>query len=74
LAVPVTAAAVLSELGNHADYGAIDTNAIVLGVVVSAATGLASIHYLLKWLTRFGMLPYVVYRLLLGALLFYLVL
>ena len=74
LAVPVTAAAGLSELGTHVDYGAIDTHAIVLGVVVSAATGFASIHYLLKWLTRFGMLPYVIYRLVLGAVLFYLVL
>ena len=70
LAVPVTAAAGLSELGNYADHGAtIDTRAIVLGVVVSAVTGFASIHYLLKWLTRFGMLPYVIYRLALGALL-----
>ena len=41
----------------------------MLGVVVSAATGFASIHYLLKWLTRFGMLPYVIYRLVLGAVL-----
>jgi undecaprenyl-diphosphatase len=73
LAVPVTAAAGLSELANHVDVGAIDTHAIVLGVVVSAATGFASIHYLLKWLTRFGMLPYVIYRLLLGAVLFYMV-
>ena len=70
LAVPVTAAAGLSELANHVDYGAIDTHAMVLGVVVSAATGFASIHYLLKWLTRFGMLPYVIYRLALGAVLF----
>jgi undecaprenyl-diphosphatase len=75
LAVPVTAAAGLSELANYADYStAIDTRAIALGVVVSAATGFASIHYLLKWLTRFGMLPYVIYRLVLGAVLFFLVL
>jgi undecaprenyl-diphosphatase len=75
LAVPITAAAGLSELGNYADHGgAIDTRAIVLGVAVSAATGFASIHYLLKWLTRFGMLPYVIYRLALGAILFYLAL
>ena len=73
LAVPVTAAAGLAELTNHVDSGAIETHALVLGVVVSGATGFASIHYLLKWLTRFGMLPYVIYRLLLGAVLFYLV-
>jgi undecaprenyl-diphosphatase len=46
----------------------------VLGIVVSAATGFASIHYLLKWLTRFGMLPYVIYRLVLGTVLLFLVL
>jgi undecaprenyl-diphosphatase len=74
LAVPVTAAAGLSELTNHVDYAAIDLQAIALGVIVSAVTGFACIHYLLKWLTRFGMLPYVVYRLVLGAVLFYLVL
>jgi len=75
LAVPVTAAAGLSEIGGYAEHAApIDTYALVLGAVVSAATGLVSIHYLLKWLTRFGMLPYVLYRLALGAVLFTLVL
>ncbi len=48
--------------------------ALALGIVVSALTGFASIHYLLKWLTRFGMLPYVIYRLVLGAVLLFLVL
>jgi undecaprenyl-diphosphatase len=75
LAVPVTAAAGLSELASYGEEGvALDTRAIVLGVAVSAATGFASIHYLLKWLTSFGMLPYVIYRLILGAVLFFLVL
>ena len=72
LAVPVTAAAGLAELANYGEHGsAIDARAIVLGVAVSAATGFASIHYLLKWLTRFGMLPYVLYRLALGAVLLF---
>jgi undecaprenyl-diphosphatase len=47
----------------------VDTRAIVLGLVISAVTGFVCIHYLLKWLTRFGMLPFVLYRLALGALL-----
>jgi undecaprenyl-diphosphatase len=38
--------------------------------VLSAATAFACIHYFLKWLTRYGMLPYVVYRLLLGVVIF----
>jgi undecaprenyl-diphosphatase len=74
LAVPVTAAAGLSEISGYDAATPIDTRALVLGIVVSAATGFASIHYLLKWLTRFGMLPYVIYRLTLGAVLLVLVL
>jgi undecaprenyl-diphosphatase len=72
LAVPVMTAAGLAEVAGYAgeaSAGPLDTRAIVLGLVVSAVTGFACIHYFLKWLTRFGMLPYVVYRLALGAVL-----
>jgi undecaprenyl-diphosphatase len=69
LAVPVTAAAAVSELVGHAGGSTLDTQSFVLGAVLSAATGIACIHYFLKWLTRFGMLPYVLYRLTLGAVL-----
>jgi undecaprenyl-diphosphatase len=70
LAVPVMAAAGLAELAGYASHTApIDTQAIVLGLALSAVTGLACIHFFLKWLTRFGMLPYVLYRLALGAVL-----
>jgi undecaprenyl-diphosphatase len=51
--------------------GPVDTRAMVLGLVISAATGLACIHYFLKWLTRYGVLPYVLYRLALGVLLLF---
>jgi undecaprenyl-diphosphatase len=77
LAVPVMTAAGLAEFLGYAGEpaaGPIDTRAIVLGLVLSAATGFACIHYFLKWLTRFGMLPYVIYRLALGAVLFILLL
>ncbi len=75
LAVPITAAAGLSELAGYQDHAVpIDGGALALGAVVSAVTGFACIHYLLKWLTRFGMLPYVIYRLVLGAVLLALVL
>ena len=70
LAVPVMTAAGLAEvfrLGDHA--GPVDVRALSLGLVLSAITGFACIHYFLKWLTRFGMLPYVLYRLALGAVL-----
>jgi undecaprenyl-diphosphatase len=77
LAVPVMAAAGLAEAAGYAGESAsaaVDARAIVLGLAVSAVTGFACIHYFLKWLTRFGMLPYVIYRLVLGAVLFTLVL
>jgi undecaprenyl-diphosphatase len=71
LAVPVMTAAGLAELAGYANHqGTLDTRAIVLGTIISALTGLACIHYFLKWLTRFGLLPYVVYRIALGTTLF----
>lgn len=72
LAVPVMTAAGLAEVAGYADAaaGPVDWRALLLGLVISAVTGLACIHYFLKWLTRFGTLPYVVYRLALGITLF----
>jgi undecaprenyl-diphosphatase len=72
LAVPVMAAAGLADLLGYAGEpatGPADARAIVIGLVLSAITGFACIHYFLRWLTRFGMLPYVIYRLVLGAVL-----
>jgi undecaprenyl-diphosphatase len=70
LAVPVMTAAGLAEIPSYVDSTVpVDTRAIVLGLAISAVTGFVCIHYLLKWLTRFGMLPFVLYRLALGALL-----
>jgi undecaprenyl-diphosphatase len=72
LAVPVMAAAGLAEAAGYAGEsaaGPVDARAIVLGLVLSAITGFACIHYFLKALTRFGMVPYVIYRLVLGAVL-----
>ena len=73
LAVPVMAAAGLADFFGYAGEsasGSVDTRAIVLGLVLSAITGFACVHYFLKWLTRYGMLPYVIYRLVLGTVLF----
>ena len=71
------AAAGLAEIAGYAGSeasGPLDMRAIVLGLVISAITGLACIHYFLKWLTRYGVLPYVIYRLALGAVLLFFVL
>lgn len=45
---------------------------IALGVGFSAVSAYACIHYFIKLLDRVGMLPFVLYRLLLGAVLFWL--
>jgi undecaprenyl-diphosphatase len=75
LAVPVMTAAGLSQVAEYAGNTApVDTRAMLLGLVLSAVTGFACIHYFLKWLTRYGVLPYVLYRLVLGAVLFFFVL
>jgi undecaprenyl-diphosphatase len=67
LAVPVMTAAGLAQLAGYSGGGApVDVTAMVAGAAISALTGIACIHYFLKWLTRFGLWPYVVYRVVLG--------
>ncbi len=51
----------------------IDWNAIIVGVVVSAISAYICIHYFLSFINRLGMMPFVYYRLVLGAILFFLV-
>ncbi len=68
LAIPVTALAGVLKLLELAAAGApVDWFAFALGGIISALCALLCIHYFLQFLSRFGMLPYVVYRLLLGA-------
>ncbi|HEC19524.1 MAG TPA: undecaprenyl-diphosphate phosphatase [Gammaproteobacteria bacterium] len=50
----------------------VDWRAMIIGAVTSAITAYLCIHFFLKLLERMGMLPFVIYRLLLGALLVYL--
>ncbi|MDZ7660833.1 undecaprenyl-diphosphate phosphatase [Thiohalophilus sp.] len=51
--------------------GGIEWAPIVLGTVLSGITAYLCIHWFLKLLDRIGMLPFVIYRLLLGAGLLY---
>jgi len=51
--------------GGHVDWAP-----MLIGVVVSAISAYACIHYFLKLLDRIGMLPFVVYRFVLGVVLF----
>lgn len=39
----------------------------ILGCAISFVTAMLAIHYFLKWLNRWGMTPYVLYRLALGG-------
>lgn len=51
---------------------AVDWIAVMTVVIASACTAILTIHYFMKFLQRFGMMPYVIYRILLGMVLFYL--
>lgn len=42
---------------------------LILGIVVSAISALLCIHYFLAFISRIGMMPFVIYRLLLGGFL-----
>jgi undecaprenyl-diphosphatase len=50
----------------------VDWGGIGLGVVLSALSAYACIHWFLKFVTRVGLFPFVVYRMLLGTVLLYL--
>jgi len=52
--------------------GLVDWSAMIIGAVTSAITAYLCIHFFLKLLERVGMLPFVIYRLALGAVLIYL--
>ena len=49
----------------------VDWMAIILGVGLSALTAYVCIHLFLKLLDRIGMLPFVIYRIVLGVVLLY---
>jgi undecaprenyl-diphosphatase len=52
------------------EAGPVDWGAMGITTVFSAVCALITIHYFLKWLAFTGMAPYVIYRLLLGTVLF----
>lgn len=51
----------------------VDWNAIGVSVVLAAITAWLCIHYFMAYIERMGMQPFVIYRLLLGAVIFYLI-
>jgi len=72
LSIPII---VLSGLGVTGDLVSssdpVDWTALLLGTVIAAISAFACIHFFLAWINRIGMLPFVIYRLLLGAFLFF---
>ncbi|KRS21578.1 UDP-diphosphatase [Alishewanella sp. WH16-1] len=73
LAIPITflAASVkfLEVISN--DATSIDWLVFAIGTFSAFITALAAIHFFLAWLNRFGMWPYVIYRLLLAAAIYW---
>lgn len=56
-----------------ATEGSINLLPILVGALIAFASAYASIHFFIRLLDRFGMTPYVVYRLLLGTVLWLLI-
>lgn len=52
------------------DEPSVDWMPIIVGVGVSAVSAYICIHYFLSFINRIGMLPFVIYRLILGSALF----
>ncbi len=48
----------------------VDWLTLGFGAMIAFICALACIHFFLQWITRIGMLPFVIYRLLLGVVLF----
>lgn len=70
LSIPVIALATMLEIVGlfRADYS-VDWNAILWGILVSGISAYLCIHYFLAFIKRIGMQPFVIYRVVLGALL-----
>ncbi|MEV6105250.1 undecaprenyl-diphosphate phosphatase [Streptomyces sp. NPDC051940] len=73
LAIPAVLASGLFELKKVADQPHIEWGPIVLGTVIAFFVGYAVIAWLMRFITTRSFMPFVVYRVLLGLLIFALV-
>ncbi|MFT6898189.1 MAG: undecaprenyl-diphosphatase [Paraglaciecola sp.] len=72
LSIPVIiGAGLLATLDLLGSPDAVDWNTLLYGAVLSFISAYACIYLFLSWISRIGMLPFVIYRLLLGAVLLY---
>ena len=69
LSIPIIVLSGGYEAISLLDDEGFDLNALVLGVVFSAISAALCIHYFLKLVDKIGMLPFVIYRLMLGVVL-----
>lgn len=72
LAIPIiilASSVKILEVANDAQAN-IDWMAFGIGGLTSFITAMLAIHFFLKWLNRFGMWPYVIYRIILAAVIY----
>jgi undecaprenyl-diphosphatase len=70
LSIPVIFLAGSLETVEYLETASIqDAQPLLIGALISAVSAYACIHYFLKLLDRIGMLPFVIYRLVLGVVL-----
>ncbi len=70
MAIPVIFLATVVKIADDAlSLEHLPWGSFILGCSISFMTAMLAIHYFLKWLNRWGMMPYVIYRLLLGVVL-----
>ena len=70
LSIPVILGAGLFKGLDLAETGtAGQWDMVIAGALLAAVSALCCIHLFLKWLDRIGMLPFVIYRMLLGVVL-----
>lgn len=70
LSIPVIlGAGLLATLDLLSAPDAVDWNALIFGAALSFVSAYACIYLFLAWISRIGMLPFVIYRMLLGVIL-----
>lgn len=71
LAIPITALATSAKLVEVLlSSSSPDWASFAIGAATSFVTALTAIHFFLKWLGRVGMWPYVIYRIILAAVIY----
>ena len=74
LAIPTIAGAqLLLTLDLMSEGNSVDLAPIAVGSLIAFTSAYLSIHFFIRLLDRFGMMPYVIYRLVLGSVLFWIV-